>query len=134
MLLAQHPDWVCLSADARNAYNSISRAAIVDALHELLPELVPWCEVCYGQHSRLVLRMAGGAEIVLSRRGVRQGDPLGPLLFALPLEEPGSEWRYALVEQQADSFIRRRIDHAVFDIKGCAEQPSHAKDSWSRHS
>ena len=26
--------------------------------------------------------------------------PIGPLLFALPLEKPGSEWQYALVLEQ----------------------------------
>ena len=31
---------------------------------------------------------------------------LGPLLFALPLEKPGSEWRYALIAKQTPKINR----------------------------
>ena len=46
-----------------------------------LPGLSAWMECCYG--SQLILRF--GENSILSQSGVQQGDPLGPLGFALAL-------------------------------------------------
>ena len=44
-----------------------------------IPTLTPWMESCYGTQPFLHL----GDHTILSSSGVQQGDPLGPLCFAL---------------------------------------------------
>ena len=47
-----------------------------------VPEIACWADWCYGQGSRLRF----GEHVLASTCGVQQGDPLGPLLFALALQ------------------------------------------------
>ena len=76
-------DFVVLKVDMRNAFNLVSRQAILDECASLFPELLPWVLWCYGTHSALWHPMGR----VSSESGVQQGDPLGPLLFALVLQK-----------------------------------------------
>ena len=46
------------------------------------PELAPWVDLCYGRESVIWF---GDRELV-SGRGVQQGDPLGPALFAMAIQ------------------------------------------------
>ena len=48
-----------------------------------LPELLPWVSWCYSHHP-LLWHTSG---VLHSEDGVQQGDPLGPLLFALVLHK-----------------------------------------------
>jgi len=73
------PNWVKVKVDLSNAFNLISRAQILAMVHKHLPELYHWVEWCYADDTHLVY----GDFILKSREGVQQGDPLGPLLFAL---------------------------------------------------
>ena len=86
LLLAMHPEWVCITTDARNAFNSVSRRAVLDALRRYLPELLPYISVFYADDGDLIIRMPWGVEYARSQTGVQQGDPLGPMLFALALQ------------------------------------------------
>jgi hypothetical protein len=74
-------DFAILKVDMRNAFNTVSRQEVVDqcALH--LPEIVPWVLYCYKSHPRL-WHVLGS---LWSAAGVQQGDPLGPVIFALAL-------------------------------------------------
>ena len=45
------------------------------------PELLPWVSWCYGSHPFLWHPLG----MITSQSGVQQGDPLGPMLFALVL-------------------------------------------------
>jgi hypothetical protein len=45
--------------------------------------LIPWVDACYGKTTALIL----GGERLDSRRGVQQGDPLGPALFGMAIHE-----------------------------------------------
>jgi hypothetical protein len=56
------------------------------AVAQRCPALLPMVAWAYSQHSRLLVQHSEG--VVRSQSGVRQGDPLGPLLFALTLQEP----------------------------------------------
>eukprot|EP00731_Ephydatia_muelleri_P011702 Em0006g596a len=66
-----------------NAFNQISRQAILDQCLMFFPELLPWVSWCYGSHPFLWHPLG----VVTSQSGVQQGDPLGPMLFALVLHK-----------------------------------------------
>jgi hypothetical protein len=79
----------CLSIDVANAFNTVDRAAVLRAVYGH-PELAQcWRMVAfgYGRPSWLLMpcgdRVVDNDAFVQSTNGVRQGDPLAALLFAL---------------------------------------------------
>ena len=82
-LMTSLPDeqrWTLL-LDFTNAFNNISREAMFVEFRRRLPGLSAWMESCYSGQPLLHL----GKDIIHSCCGVQQGDPLGPLGFALTL-------------------------------------------------
>jgi len=69
--------WQWLQVDLKNALNSIHRPAILDALEQRCPSMLPWVRQTFQPAPLLV-----GREVICSTRGVKQRDPLGPFLFA----------------------------------------------------
>ncbi|KAL0210052.1 hypothetical protein P9112_010136 [Eukaryota sp. TZLM1-RC] len=78
-LFRQNESIVCMSLDFSNAFNSLNRRSIHGALLQYLPKLLPYfqstCSTCSNLHF--------GNNILSSSNGVKQGNPLGPLLFCL---------------------------------------------------
>ena len=73
--------------DIRNAFNEVKRAAVLGQLQEHFPELL-LRGICSFYLRPGVLHCRGPNGVVyqlLSRGGVRQGDPIAPFLFALTL-------------------------------------------------
>ena len=83
LCLQQHPDWVALKLDARNALNTISRQSILSDVALHFPELFPFISKCYVQSSQLTTRLNLSTCCIASAEGVQQGDLLGPFLFLL---------------------------------------------------
>ena len=79
---AGHANKCFLTVDFTNAFNSVDRASLLREVRLRMPGLAPYVEWCYGNHTRLLF--AGSP--MTSEAGVQQGDPLGPLLFALALQ------------------------------------------------
>ena len=73
-------DFVVLKVDMRNAFNLVSRQAILDECASFVLELLPWASWCYGS------ALWHPLGCVSSESGVQQGNPLGPLPFALVLQ------------------------------------------------
>ena len=80
-------DFVVLKVDMKNAFNMVSREAILSECSKHFPELLPWAIWCYSQHPILWHPLGS----LHSEQGVQQGDPLGPLLFSLVLNKVVSE-------------------------------------------
>jgi hypothetical protein len=57
------------------------------AMEKRCPALLPLVALAYRQPSRLFVCGTDGA-LVSSHSGARQGNPLGPLFFALTLQDP----------------------------------------------
>ncbi|KAL5515365.1 hypothetical protein EMCRGX_G000523 [Ephydatia muelleri] len=76
-------DFFVLKVDMRNAFNIVSRQAVLDECDTFFAELLPWVSWCYGTHPLLWHPLGQ----ISSEPGVQQGDPLGPLLFALVLQK-----------------------------------------------
>ena len=70
---------VLLKVDFSNAFNCVSRTAVLAETQEHLPGLMRWVEWCYAGRTNLLF----GGHTLDSEAGVQQGDPLGPLLFSL---------------------------------------------------
>ena len=84
--------WVLL-VDFSNAFNCVNREFMFSAIRSVLPGLSRWVECCYGTDSVLHF----GDHSLLSRCGVQQGDPLGPLCFALTLQPIAMRIKRALL-------------------------------------
>ena len=85
-LLADHPDWVVVSTDCRNAYNSVSRGAMLRQLFVQDPAVARFVMFFYGQDAELLYGADDGIETIFSRTGSQQGDPLAGLLFSLAIQ------------------------------------------------
>jgi hypothetical protein len=81
----------CLSIDVANAFNSIDRAALLRAVYSNAELALCWRMVAfgYGRPSLLLMPCGDGVAVedafILSSNGVRQGDPLAAMLFALAM-------------------------------------------------
>jgi hypothetical protein len=73
---------VLIKIDFANAFNCLFRDRMLAAVDEMVPELAAFCHLAYEESSRLKF----GGFTVWSQLGPQQGDPLGPLLFCLPLQ------------------------------------------------
>jgi hypothetical protein len=67
--------------DFSNAFNSLHRDAMLNAVAAVCPEIYRFCHLTYNSPS--VLKF--GIRSILSQEGPQQGDPLGPLLFCLAI-------------------------------------------------
>ena len=68
-------------ADFFNAFNLADREEMFEQVQEKAPGLCHWVNFCYENFAYLFSEDS----FFLSCTGVQQGDPLGPLLFALVL-------------------------------------------------
>ena len=86
-LMELHPDWVVVKVDAKNAFNTLSRRAMLSAVRRHFPSLAPFVDLCYEHDTPLFFRRERGHTRLESREGTHQGDPLGCLLLSLPLHD-----------------------------------------------
>ena len=85
--ILSHPGDVTIQLDWKNAFNSVSRQVMIDTVAARAPALLPFAAWAYREPAALWVRDAPpSSPLIMSRAGVRQGDPCGPLLFALTLQ------------------------------------------------
>lgn len=72
-----------LKVDFRNAFNSLRRDKMLEAVEAYIPQLLPFVHSAYSAPSILLWNDAQ----ISSFEGIQQGDPLRHMLFCLTIHE-----------------------------------------------
>nr|GEX39533.1 hypothetical protein [Tanacetum cinerariifolium] len=70
-----------LLVDFNNSFNLVDKSVLLEETRVRCPSISPWVEFCYARPAMLYY----DDSVLWSCQWVQQGDPLGPLLFALAL-------------------------------------------------
>lgn len=76
-------DWGILQLDLANAFNSVSRDAVLRGVAKWTPHLLPWAILSLGAPACLFSPLG----TLKSAQGVQQGSPLGPLFFNAAIQD-----------------------------------------------
>ena len=71
--------------DFQNAFNQVRRDVMLKLVESDTPEIYPFVYQCYSKDSNLFFGNAENNYVITSAEGVQQGDPLGPFLFSLTI-------------------------------------------------
>jgi Reverse transcriptase (RNA-dependent DNA polymerase) len=113
-LATMSPDQVFVKLDFSNAFNALRRDSMMEAVALHLPHLLPYVISAYGSSSSL--RYEHGA--IDSSEGIQQGDPLGPLLFCLTVNETIQSINSEFVSGYLDDIgIGGDVETVIRDIK-----------------
>lgn len=111
---------VLLKVDFKNAFNTVHRRAFFAALERLsaqhpeVAELLRYVRIAYGSESPLFFfDQAGATHILPSSDGCQQGDPLGPVLFAIALAKVMGETTACFDDLQPPPLIGSYLDDMV---------------------
>ena len=74
---------IMLKVDFRNAFNTIRRDVVIMKVESIVPQALPLVWQAYSEASYLL----HGSDTLMSEEGVQQGDPLGPTLFSLAIQD-----------------------------------------------
>jgi hypothetical protein len=112
---------IVIKLDLANAFNSLHRDKMLFSLSEWCPELYDYCHLSYAEPSTLKY----GNFTLQSQEGPQQGDPLGPVLFCLPLQEILSHLRSPLAFGYLDDLTLGGMHEVVCEdvvaiTEGCA--------------
>lgn len=76
-----------IATDISNAFGNLSRQALLDAVGKKLPKILPVVEKLYSSNTLHLVKKPAGTAVIRCSRGVDQGCPLSPLLFAICMSE-----------------------------------------------
>ena len=127
--LALQPDAVAIKCDTKNAFNSVSREAVFEAVKKVnSPPLDSFADWLYGAPSAVVYESGGRSVRIVNAEGVIQGDGLSSWLFDIAFSR-------ALKEVRANPAYSDTVILALHDdlyIVGPADQVFAAlNDVWA---
>ena len=110
-----------VKVDIRNAFNTVRRDAMLNSVRDRCPEIYPLAFQAYSAP----LPLHFGEHVILSSCGVQQGDPLGPVFFALTIDGCARSLKAPLnVWYLDDATISGPAETVAEDLKTlCTELP-----------
>ena len=106
-------DKIIIKIDFSNAFNTLRRDTILEAVQQYFPELLPYASSTYNETSNLCF----GKFSIDSAEGCQQGDPLGPLYFCLSIHKLLTSFKSEFVVGYLDDLtIGDHVDKAIEDF------------------
>ena len=106
-------DKCVLKLDFKNAFNSVRRDKMLEAVQSFAPSLFPFVHSVYSSPSKLFWE----DKIIESAEGVQQGDPLGPLLFCLTIHQLCSRMKSELsLFYLDDGTLGGKVEDVLHDL------------------